>query len=87
VFHDFKKQSIDEPTLKSWLTTIPLEALINKKGTTWRGLSAQDQAKANQANTAIELMMSHTSVIKRPIVVSDKNMFVGHDETLLNTLK
>jgi arsenate reductase len=39
-FHDFKKQGIDAATLKSWLTAVPLEVLINKKGTTWRGLSA-----------------------------------------------
>lgn len=83
VFHDFKKQGIDEKTLTSWLTVIPLDVLINKKGTTWRGLSPENQAKATQAKTAIELMMNHTSVIKRPVVVSDKGLFVGHDEVAL----
>lgn len=87
VFHDFKKQGIDQATLKHWLTAIPLETLINKKGTTWRGLTPETQAKAAQAETAIELMMSHTSIIKRPVVVCDTTILVGHDETLLKTLK
>lgn len=33
-FHDFKKSGINAVTLKKWLETIPLDVLINKKGTT-----------------------------------------------------
>ena len=82
-FHDFKKLGIDEATLKHWLSAVPLSALINKKGTTWRGLSPEEQAMANDETSAIQLMMANTSVIKRPVMVSDKGIFVGHDEALL----
>ena len=86
-FHDFKKAGIDEQTLKQWLKTIPREVLVNKKGTTWRGLSADEQALAATDQGAIELMLAKTSVIKRPVVVTDKGMWVGHDEDQLVTLK
>ena len=86
-FHDFKKSGIDEKTLKQWLKTIPRDVLINKKGTTWRGLSADEQALTSTDKGAIELMLAKTSVIKRPVVVTDSDMWVGHDEVQLATLK
>ena len=82
-FHDFKKLGIDEATLKHWLTAVPLGTLINKKGSTWRGLSPTEQAMANEEASAIQLMVANTSLIKRPVMVWDKGMFVGHDEALL----
>ncbi|MBS1174225.1 MAG: mgsR [Burkholderiaceae bacterium] len=85
-FHDFKKSGIDVMTLKKWLKSIPLDVLINKKGTTWRGLSDAEKAMANTPETAIELMMNKTSVIKRPVVVCDAQIFVGHDEDALQKL-
>lgn len=86
VFHDFKKMGINAETIKYWLKTIPLDVLINKKGTTWRNLSADEQAKVRNQDEAFELMMMHTSVIKRPVVVTTSTTFVGHDETLLQSL-
>lgn len=85
-FHDFKKSGIDATTLQTWLKTIPLDVLINKKGTTWRGLSDAEKAMADGPDTAIELMMNKTSVIKRPVVVSGAQIFVGHDEAALARL-
>lgn len=86
-FHDFKKLGIDEHTLKQWLKIIPREVLVNKKGTTWRGLSADEQALATTDAGAIELMLTKTSVIKRPVVVTEKTIWVGHDEDQLSAIK
>ena len=85
-FHDFKKSGFDAVTLKKWLKTMPLDVLINKKGTTWRGLSEAEKAMADAPETAIELMMAKTSVIKRPVVVHGAQIFVGHDEDALQKL-
>ena len=86
-FHDFKKSGIDEKTLKQWLKAIPRDVLVNKKGTTWRGLSTDEQALTSTDKGAIELMLTKTSVIKRPVVVTDNGMWVGHDEDQLAALK
>ena len=85
--HDFKKSGIDEKTLKQWLKTIRRDVLINKKGTTWRGLSAEEQALTSTDKGAIDLMLAKTSVIKRPVVVTEGGMWVGHDEDKLEMLK
>ena len=45
-----------------------------------------EKAMADAPETAIELMMSKTSVIKRPVVVYGVQIFVGHDETRLQSI-
>ena len=39
------------------------DALVNKKSTTWRGLSAEAQAKP-----ALELLAAHPTLMKRPVI-------------------
>lgn len=66
-FHDFKKQGISEAELRRWLKSVPLEILLNRKGTTWRKLSDTDKARAETVDGAIALMCENTSLIKRPV--------------------
>jgi arsenate reductase len=68
-FHDFKKAGVSEPLVKDWLKDVPLESLINKRGTTWRGLSDSMKAAADTQSGAIALMIHKPSVIRRPVVV------------------
>lgn len=80
-FHDFKKQGIDEATLHQWLTQYPWEKLINRAGLTWRGLDDATKSSITDNTTAIKLMQSKTSVIKRPVLVKDgKILCLGFDE-------
>jgi arsenate reductase len=67
-FHDFKKQGLQREIVKGWLQQIPLDLLINRKGTTWRTLSEEQKALANDEDSAIELMLSTPSLIKRPVL-------------------
>lgn len=79
-FHDFKKQGIDEATLKRWLGRTDLTILINRKGTTWRALSEHDKTRADSIDTAITLMMEKPSLIKRPVLEYDTLLLVGFNE-------
>jgi Spx/MgsR family transcriptional regulator len=67
-FHDFKKAGIDELHLKKWITELGLDVILNKKGMTWRQLSKEDQDAIVDEKTAIQAMILHTSLIKRPII-------------------
>lgn len=67
-FHDFKKQGVPESRLDAWLTTPAGESLLNRRGTTWRGLDAAEQMAANDIAGAKALMMARPGVIKRPVV-------------------
>ena len=67
-FHDFKKTGVPEEALATWLDALGWEALVNRKGTTWRKLDPALQAATQDAPSASALMHAHPSVIKRPVV-------------------
>jgi arsenate reductase len=77
-FHDFKKESLTAATLDTWLRTIGWEALLNRKGTTWRGLP-EDVRNAIDAQAARALMLENPSIIRRPVVVRDREVHCGFD--------
>jgi len=76
-FHDFKKLGISETKLEEWLTQVPYDKLVNRAGTTFKKLTDEEKAKITDNASAIALMLEKTSVIKRPIVESDKILAVG----------
>jgi len=70
-FHDFKKAGVNAALLNAWLAEVPLETLLNRRGTTWRALSDEQKAAAEQPSEAIALMIAQPSIIKRPVVTLD----------------
>jgi Spx/MgsR family transcriptional regulator len=79
-FHDFKKAGVPGPRLDAWLQAAGWEALLNRKGTTWRKLDAAAQARVTDALSARTLMLDQSSVIKRPVVEwPDGRITVGFD--------
>ena len=79
-FHDFKKSGMPEQRLDAWLKAVGWEALLNRKGTTWRKLDAAVQASVTDTQSARELMIDQPSVIKRPVVEwGDGKISVGFD--------
>jgi arsenate reductase (glutaredoxin) len=78
-FHDYKKQGIPEAALRTWVSIKDWEMLLNRKGTTWRGLDEIMRAQVVDAESAIRVMLSNASTIKRPVVVSGETIIVGVD--------
>lgn len=76
-FHDFKKQGVTAELLQQWLAQIPLETLVNRKGTTWRKLNVDQQTQAAEPTTAIALMCANPSLIKRPVLIKNQIVNVG----------
>jgi len=68
---------LDAPTLTHWLSKVDWTVLLNRKGTTWRGLDAATQAQVSDATSAQQLMLLHPSLVKRPVVVRGQNVVVG----------
>lgn len=77
-FHDFKKEALLPATLDKWLKAAGWETLLNRKGTTWRGLP-ENIREAIDAKTARSLMLDNPSIIKRPIVVHGNDVACGFD--------
>ncbi|MBO9513774.1 MAG: ArsC family reductase [Variovorax sp.] len=67
-FHDFKKEGVPEAELDQWLKSPGWEALVNRRGTTWRRLDDATRAGVVDAASARAALLAHPSLIKRPVV-------------------
>ena len=67
-FHDFKKLGVAPQLLERWIAALGWHPLVNRQGSTWRKLDGAAQQGVVDARSAIELMRSAPSVIKRPVV-------------------
>ena len=76
-FHDFKKQGVPPEAIDLWLKDVSWDVLVNRKGTTWRKLDPALQASVVDNASARALMLEHTSVVKRPVVVKGQTVIVG----------
>lgn len=86
-FHDYKAKGITDAKLKEWSKQVGWEALVNKKGTTWRQLDDDTKADVTTQVSAIALMKEKTSVIKRPLLERDgKVIALGFDEATYKKL-
>lgn len=85
--HDYKKQGIDAETLEIWLKEIGADKVLNKKGTTWRKLTADEQAHASSSEqNLIETLIAQPSLIKRPVLQTPQGFIIGFDETTYQNL-
>jgi arsenate reductase len=76
-FHDFKKQGLERATAAAWLDQRDWEVLVNRKGTTWRNLTDEQKAAVVDQDSALDLMLANTSVIKRPVLAGAGALQVG----------
>jgi len=67
-FHDFKKQGVPPAELDAWLQAPGWEAVLNRRGTTWRQLDEATRAAVTDAASARPVLLANPSLIKRPVV-------------------
>ncbi|MES2889076.1 MAG: ArsC/Spx/MgsR family protein [Pseudomonadota bacterium] len=84
-FHDFKKLGVSADDLNRWAAAVGWERLINRQGTTWRKLSAAEQAVLAQPGAlAVAQVQAQPSVIKRPVIAwPSGQVTVGANEAVL----
>ena len=75
-FYDVRKDGVGVSDMRAWAAALGWESLLNRRGTTWRGLSDSDKEDVDEAK-AIELMMAHPALIKRPIFGANGTFLFG----------
>jgi arsenate reductase len=75
-FHDYKTDGIARDRLQGWVKELGWEVLLNRAGTTFRGLTEKDK-QGLAAAKAIDLMLAQPSMIKRPVLDQGKSLLVG----------
>ncbi|MGK2908434.1 MAG: ArsC family reductase [Sphingobium sp.] len=75
-FHDYKALGVDAETVRSWVDEHGWEIILNRAGTTFRGLPDADKQGIN-ADKAVALMVANPSMIKRPVLDLGDRRLVG----------
>lgn len=78
-FHDFRKEGVPVGALESWADSLGFEALLNRRGTTFRQLADADRQDIDRGK-AIALMAAHPTLIKRPVVEHPGGVLAGFGE-------
>jgi arsenate reductase len=81
-WHDFRREGLDASLLAAWMSHLPWDALLNRRGLTWRQLSAAERAAVVDATSARELMLRLPTIIKRPVLEVQARIVVGYSEAL-----
>jgi arsenate reductase (glutaredoxin) len=76
VFHDYKTEGADKASLERWSKAVGWEVLLNRAGTTFRGLPDKDKIDLTEKK-AIALMLAQPSMIKRPVLDLGGKLLVG----------
>jgi Spx/MgsR family transcriptional regulator len=79
-FFDYKKEILAEEQLKFWLTKLHLEQIVNKQGTTFKKLTDEQKAAVLNPETTFSVINENTSVIKRPLIEINNEVYVGFNE-------
>lgn len=78
-FHDFRNDGLNAKLLQRWSDQLGWEALLNRRGTTWRQLPETTRAIID-GKRAQALMLEHPTLIKRPVLDDGKVSQVGFKE-------
>ena len=79
-FHDYKKEGADPARLEGWIAAAGLDAVLNRRGTTFRKLPDADKVKI-ETGDAVAVMVDQPSLIKRPVVEHADGLLVGFSES------
>ncbi|MGE3302136.1 MAG: ArsC family reductase [Hyphomonadaceae bacterium] len=75
-FHDYKADGIDAGHLQRWVKEAGWETVLNRAGTTFRGLAEKDKQGLDAAK-AVKLMQAQPSMIKRPVLEAGGALLIG----------
>ncbi len=75
-FHDLRLDGLELSLIHRWEEKLGWEHLLNRKSTTWRGLADSDKTSLDRAK-AIDLMLTHPALIKRPILGVGDDIWLG----------
>lgn len=82
---------IDNPSteeLKQWIDAsgLPIKRFFNTSGIVYREMGLKDKLGSMSEDEMIELLASTGKLIRRPLLISDKGIFVGFHEEMYETL-
>jgi arsenate reductase (glutaredoxin) len=84
-YHDFRKNGLIESQLLAWAEELGWEAMLNRRGTTWRNLPEALREGIDEAS-AIRVMLETPAVIRRPLLDTGERRVLGFSESVYQEL-
>lgn len=75
-FHDIREHPLKKVDIDRYLAIFG-DALVNRRSTTWRGLSETDRARP-----ARDLLAEHSTLMKRPVIEAPGGPYLGWDASV-----
>lgn len=77
-FIDFKKTPPSSEQISEWIDKKGVDVVINKRGMMWKKLP-EDRRQDLNKERAVQIALEIPTIIKRPVVVMGKDIFIGFD--------
>lgn len=75
-FHDFREQPLSETEIQGWLNAAGLEKVLNKRSTSFRQLSPEQQQLTSELQW-LPLLQQQPTLIKRPVLKHNDSLYFG----------
>lgn len=75
-FHDVRADGISRDRIERWADAADWHSLLNKRSATFRQLPDKERVVQDRA-AAIDAMLQHPTLIKRPVVEHGNRVLVG----------
>jgi len=73
---DVRADGMAADVLQNLINDHGWEAVLNRRSTTWRGLSEDDKSDLTDAKTAA-LIKAHPTLMKRPVIIGNNQSTIG----------
>ncbi len=76
-FFDIRQDGLTHQHVSGWVAAHGVDAVLNKRSTTWRNLPDELKEVAETEHGAIDLLTQHSTLIKRPVIELEGKSFIG----------
>jgi Spx/MgsR family transcriptional regulator len=76
LFHDIRADGLEDDTLRRWSKRAGWQSLLNTRSKTWRSIAPAERNGIDE-ESALELMLRHPTLVKRPVLEKGKLVLVG----------
>ena len=84
-FVDIRGDDVSAREIAFWADEAGWDILLNTRSTTWRGLTENEKADMDE-DKALTLMNKHRALIKRPVIVWGREVFVSWSKEVQSAL-
>lgn len=84
--HDVRADGMNAPTASQIVQKLGAQKAVNKRSTTWRGLS-DEQKDGLDEDSAIALIVDNPTLMKRPVFDRNGALLAGFDAKIQAALK